>query len=68
MADGEFPGRLPAGFREIWRALRAADEASASRQVLARDLGISTHTIQRILVDGDVPDLAGTPNTRVLRA
>ena len=68
MTQTEFPARLPAGFREIWDALREADRESTSRQVLARDLGISTHTIQRILVDGDVPDLAGTRNARVLRA
>lgn len=68
MAQTEIPAALPAGYREIWSALRAADDESPSRQALARDLGISTHTIQRILVDGDVPDLAGTRNTRVLRA
>lgn len=68
MAKREVPGRLPVGFREIWDALGIADDESTSRQVLARRLGISTHTIQRILVDGDVPDLAATSNTRVLRA
>ena len=68
MASIEIPESLPAGFREIWRALQEADEQSSSRQALARRLGISTHTIQRILVDGDVPDLAGTSNLRVTRA
>jgi predicted DNA-binding protein (UPF0251 family) len=68
MAQNQVPDSLPAGFREIWEALRVADDESPSRQVLARRLGISTHTVQRILVDGDVPDLAATTNTRVLRA
>lgn len=68
MAEIEFPPALPAGYREIWTALRGADEQSPSRQALARRLGISTHTIQRILIDGNVPDLAATTNTRVLRA
>ena len=68
MAERQFPERLPAGFREIWTALKAADEDSPSRQALAKRLGTSTHTIQRILVDGDVPDLGRTKNTRVLRA
>jgi hypothetical protein len=68
MAGIELPSGLPAGYREIWEALRAADEQSPSRHVLARQLGISTHTIQRILVDGNVPDLAATRNMRVLRA
>ncbi|MGD9402623.1 MAG: hypothetical protein PVF95_10190 [bacterium] len=68
MAKVEFPPALPAGYREIWTALKAADSESPSRQALARQLGISTHTIQRILIDGNVPDLASTRNTRVLRA
>ena len=34
-----------------------ADAESPSRNALAKRLGVSTHTIQRILVDGDVPEL-----------
>lgn len=49
------PKGLPPGFRPIWAVLRAADEAAESRAVLSKRLGVSTHTIQRILVDGDVP-------------
>jgi len=45
-----------------------ADEESSSRQALARKLGVSTHTIQRILVDGDVPRLREIKNTRIRRA
>ena len=49
------PKGLPPGFRPIWAALQAADTAAGSRAVLSKRLGVSTHTIQRILVDGRVP-------------
>src|SRR4030095_15356752 len=49
------PKGLPPGFRPIWTALQAADAQAASRAVLSQRLGVSTHTIQRILVDGRVP-------------
>ncbi len=68
MSRSEMPERLPEEFRDIWEALRQADEESPSRQALARRLGASTHTIQRILVDGEVPRLSETRNTRVRRA
>jgi hypothetical protein len=64
----EKPERLPEEFGEIWEALKEADEKSPSRQALAGRLGVSTHTIQRILVDGDVPRLEETTKTRIRRA
>jgi len=68
MSDLERPGRLPERFGEIWEALREADADSPSRQALALKMGVSTHTIQRILVDGNVPRLEETKNTRIRRA
>ena len=68
MSQPERPERLPAEFGDIWETLRKVDEESASRQALARRLGVSTHTIQRILVDGSVPRLSKTKNTRIRRA
>jgi hypothetical protein len=68
MSTMKMPASLPKGFQQIWSALRDAAERSRSRQVLAEKLGISTHTIQRILVDGDVPDLSRATNARVVRA
>ncbi len=62
------PPSLPAAYAEIWRVLKQADEESPSRQALARQLGISTHTLQRILVDGDVPPFPETKNTRIVRS
>jgi hypothetical protein len=62
------PDSLPDGFGEIWTALREADERSPSRQELARRLGVSTHTIQRILVTGDLPDFRSRRNVRRDRA
>lgn len=60
------PEMLPEEFLEIWRVLREADERATSRQALARELGVGTHTLQRILVRGDVPSFsrAGTRETR----
>ncbi len=48
------PPALPAGMTGIWLALRA-EAARTGRGALARRLGVSTHTLQRILVDGAVP-------------
>jgi hypothetical protein len=62
------PPALPTGYAEIWRFLEAADQEAASRQALARSLGLSTHTIQRILVRGDVPHFPDAQNARVLRS
>jgi hypothetical protein len=59
---------LPPAFGPIWRALDAADRASASRQALAAQFGVSTGTLQRILVDGDVPDLARSRNKRIVHS
>jgi hypothetical protein len=68
MSHDVMPDRLPESFREVWLALKDADEASPSRQGLAHRLGISTHTIQRILVSGEVPAFPETGNTRIVRA
>jgi hypothetical protein len=53
---------------EIWQVLQQADEEAASRQSLAAQLRISTHTLQRILVRGDVPSFRGNENRRVLHS
>lgn len=52
------PGALPESFHRIWKILAAADESMHSRRKLAARLKVSTHTLQRILIDGDVPDLS----------
>jgi hypothetical protein len=52
------PASLPACFSRIWDELAKADETTRSRRNLASRLRVSTHTLQRILVDGDVPDLS----------
>ena len=62
------PKRLPRRYREIWLALREADERFASRAELCRHLGVSTHTVQRILVDGEVPDFSKVQSTRLTRS
>lgn len=64
----EPPINLPEGFIEIWKAIAEADKAADSRQVLARKLNISTHTIQRILIDGDVPDFTIPVSKRILHS
>ncbi|MDM7916045.1 MAG: hypothetical protein QUU85_12385, partial [Candidatus Eisenbacteria bacterium] len=62
------PARLPAEYREVWLALHDAQRSSPSRQALARRLGISTATLQRLLVRGDVPPFPSTRSVRVRRA
>ncbi len=62
------PADLPEGFTDIWNAIAKADEAAASRQALAGQLGISTNTIQRILVDGAVPDFTIETSNRILNS
>lgn len=62
------PKNLPRGYRPIWKALSIADQRVASRQALANDLGVATHTIQRILVDGKVPRFPETKNVRITHA
>jgi hypothetical protein len=61
------PEKLPPGFTEIWRALVEEQRRQPSRQVLAQRLGVSTQTLQRILVDGTVPDFR-IANRRVRNA
>lgn len=62
------PEKLPKEFRDIWKSIAEADAAADSRQVLARELKVSTHTIQRILVDGDVPDFTKHVSRRILHS
>ena len=62
------PKNLPEGYRNVWIAIAEADEAATSRQTLAGELRISTHTIQRILVDGDVPDFSNPVSRRILNS
>jgi len=62
------PARLPHGYRSLWAALSEADAATPSRAALAERLGVGTHTIQRILVRGDVPDFSRTVPVRVTHA
>jgi hypothetical protein len=62
------PAGLPRGYLEVWKALNAANERAASRQALAGALGLSTHTIQRILVNGEVPQFPEARNTRIVRS
>ncbi|MDM7993131.1 MAG: hypothetical protein QUS11_07430 [Candidatus Fermentibacter sp.] len=54
----EKPRGLPRGFDRIYNVLSAADESTGSRRRMAESLRVSTHTLQRILTDGDVPDLS----------
>jgi hypothetical protein len=62
------PESLPSAYVEIWTALREADSEAASRQALARRLGVSTHTLQRILVRGDVPRFPEESSVRVVHS
>lgn len=62
------PPRLPDEYLPIWQRVRALDEETRSRRRLARTLGVSTHTLQRLLVDGDVPRLATESNRRIRRS
>lgn len=62
------PKKLPKGYREIWKAIAEADRTATSRQTLAEELRISTHTIQRILVDGDVPDFSNPVSKHILNS
>lgn len=62
------PANLPQEYREIWQILKAADEKPGSRQALARELGVSTETLQRILVRGDVPRFREPQSTRIRHA
>lgn len=68
MSPVDPPALLPREYVAIWRALKDADERAASRQELATRLGVSTHTIQRILVRGDVPAFPREESTRVIHS
>ena len=57
MSELEIPQSLPSEYARIWRLLSTAHRRSGSRHRLAKRLRVSTHTLQRILVDGDVPEL-----------
>ncbi|MEZ5065954.1 MAG: hypothetical protein R3B81_14570 [bacterium] len=65
MRNSRPPGGLPPGYRPIWRALASADASASSRAELARRLGVSTHTIQRILVDASPPDFRREQSRRL---
>jgi hypothetical protein len=60
------PRGLPPGYAPIWRALARADAGASSRAELARRLNVSTHTLQRILVDGTPPDFRKKQGRRLV--
>ncbi len=60
------PDRLPRGLHPLWRALHRAEKTSETRADLARRLGVSTHTLQRLLVDGRVPRFGRTSTRQTL--
>lgn len=62
------PDKLPETFLEIWTLLINEEASLGSRQKLANRLRISTGTLQRILVSGNIPDFFSTRNNRVLNA
>lgn len=68
MRSTDLPRSLPPGYGAVWAALRRADEQASSRQSLANDLGVATHTLQRILVEGDVPSFPETGSIRIIHA
>ncbi|MEZ4653935.1 MAG: hypothetical protein R3E12_10205 [Candidatus Eisenbacteria bacterium] len=66
-AQARPPRSLPSGFVPVWHAVRAAADESRSQRALAHQLGISTFTLHRILISGEVPDLRRA-STREKRA
>lgn len=62
------PRKLPTGYRPVWERVSALDRELRSRRLLAHRLGLSTHTLQRLLVRGDVPRLDRDANPRVRRS
>jgi hypothetical protein len=64
MSGQIMPKALPEDYRNLWEALHEMDVRIGSRQKLASALKVSTHSIQRILVDGDVPDMGGSVSRR----
>ncbi len=68
MKEAHPPTGLPADFASVWRAVSEAADRAPSRQALARELGVSTATLHRILVSGEVPIFTRLRNRRVLHA
>ena len=66
--DVKPPGKMGSGWREIWKAVSAEALGSSTRQELAGRLHVSTKTLQRILVDGDVPDFRRKVGAKVLHS
>lgn len=62
------PAALPEGYQEIWELIRRAERRAGSRRVLARELGVATRTLQRILVTGEVPTFGPSTSGREVRA
>jgi hypothetical protein len=62
------PGKMGSGWSEIWKAVSAEALGTSTRQELAGRLHVSTKTLQRILVDGDVPDFQRKVGTKVLHS
>lgn len=60
------PEKLPAPLWPLWERLAREDAATGSRRALAAKLRVSTHTLQRILVEGSVPDLRIEKSTYVV--
>jgi hypothetical protein len=58
------PAALPGSYSGLWEALYRLNEKAGSRQRLSSILKVSTHTIQRILVDGDVPVIGDRSSRR----
>jgi transcriptional regulator with XRE-family HTH domain len=60
------PENLPKCFAGVWEELSKADSATGSRRKLAAALGVSTHTLQRILSGENLPDLAVEKSSYIL--
>jgi hypothetical protein len=68
MTDPSPPANLPRAYHPIWRALAEAGRRLGSRRALANELRVSTHTLQRILVSGEVPSFPATTSKRIAHA
>lgn len=62
------PVALPRCFDSLWNLIAREDAAVGSRRKLAAKLRVSTHTLQRLLVGGDVPDLMRDQSTYVVNS
>jgi hypothetical protein len=62
------PEGLGRGWEEIWKSVAAEALRAGTRQELAKKLHVSTRTLQRILVDGDVPDFSEPVSRKVLHS